>query len=150
MVNKINIKLILELKASGLSQNAIASTRHISKKSISAVVNIAKEKRFSYEDIRDMNDDVLYRMFFPEKHTADQLYQFPEYDYVHQELKKVGVTLNCFTKNTETVVGKKEPLLSDTQSSEMITAIMFQRRISLINWCISPDNAAKWTGAARL
>lgn len=98
MANKINIKLILELKASGLSQNAIASTRHISKKSISAVVNIAKEKGLSYEDIRDMNDDVLYRMFFPEKLTADQIYQLPDYDYVHQELKKVGVTLKLLHK----------------------------------------------------
>lgn len=29
MANKINAKLILELKASGLSRNQIAATRHI-------------------------------------------------------------------------------------------------------------------------
>jgi len=71
--NKINIKFILDLEASELSQNAIVPTRHISKKSISAVVNIAKEKGFSYEDIRDMNDDVSLSHIFPEKLTADQI-----------------------------------------------------------------------------
>lgn len=93
MANRINVKLILELKAGGLSQNTIASTRHISKKSVSAVVNIAKEKGLSYEDIKDTNDDALYTLFFPGKLTTDQIYQLPDYDHVHQELKKVGVTL---------------------------------------------------------
>ena len=93
MANRINVKLILELKESGLSQNQIAKTRHISKSSISAVVNIAKEKKITFVDVRQMNDDVLYQLFFPEKLTTDQIYQLPDYDYVHQELKKVGVTL---------------------------------------------------------
>lgn len=44
MANKINAKLILELKASGLSRNQIAATRHMSKHSVSDVINIAKEK----------------------------------------------------------------------------------------------------------
>jgi len=93
MANRINVKLILALKASGLSQNMIASTRHFSKSSVSTVVNIAKEKGISYDDIRDMTDDVLYHMFFPEKTTTEQIYQLPDYEWVHQELKKVGVTL---------------------------------------------------------
>lgn len=45
MANKINTKLILELKASGLSRNQIAATRHMSKHSVSDVINIAKEKK---------------------------------------------------------------------------------------------------------
>ena len=44
MANKINAKLILELKASGLSRNQIAATRHMSKYSVSDVINIAEEK----------------------------------------------------------------------------------------------------------
>ena len=37
MSNKISVKLILELKAQGLSQNEIARTRHMSKSSVSDV-----------------------------------------------------------------------------------------------------------------
>lgn len=34
MASKINVKLILELNASGLSRNQIAATRHMSKHSV--------------------------------------------------------------------------------------------------------------------
>lgn len=93
MANKINVKLILELNASGLSQNAIATTRHMSKNSVSTVIKIARDKNLAYGDIKDLNDDELYRLFFPDKLLTEQMYQPPDYDYVHAELRKVGVTL---------------------------------------------------------
>lgn len=49
MANKINAKLILELKASGLSRNQIAATGHMSKHFVSDVINIAKDKDIIYE-----------------------------------------------------------------------------------------------------
>ena len=52
MANKINAKLILELKASGLSRNQIAATRHMSKHSVSDVINIAKEKEITFEKVK--------------------------------------------------------------------------------------------------
>jgi transposase len=98
MVKRINVKLILELKASGLSQNTIVATRHISKNSVSTVVGIAKEKGLSYDDIKEMNDDDLYKLFFPDKVSTEQIYQLPDYEYIHEELKKVGVTLKLLHK----------------------------------------------------
>ena len=67
MASRIKIRLILELNASGMSQNDIARTRHMSRSSISTVMRIAKEKNITYESIKDINDDELYKMFFPEK-----------------------------------------------------------------------------------
>ena len=93
MANRINVKLILELNARGLSQNMIAATRHFSKTSVSTVINIAKDKHLNYHDVKEMNDDELYRLFFPDKLLTEQMYQLPDYDYVHQELRMVGVTL---------------------------------------------------------
>ena len=93
MANRINVKLILELKSGGMSQNEIARSRHMSRSSFSSVVNIAKEKNINYEDIKDMNDDVIYRMFYPEKMLTEDIYELPDYEYVHKELKRVGVTL---------------------------------------------------------
>ena len=93
MANRINVKLILELKSGGMSQNEIARSRHMSRSSISSVVNIAKEKNITYDDIKDMNDDVIYRMFYPEKMLTEDIYELPDYEYVHKELKRVGVTL---------------------------------------------------------
>lgn len=93
MANKINAKLILELKASGLSRNQIATTRHMSKHSVSDVINIAREKEITYEKVKHLSEDEIYRMIFPDKFAIESLYEQPDYEYVHQELKRIGVTL---------------------------------------------------------
>ena len=59
MANKINAKLILELSASGLSRNQIAATRHMSKHSVSDVINIAKEKEITYEKVKELSPDSM-------------------------------------------------------------------------------------------
>lgn len=73
MAKKINVKLILELKASGLSRNQIAATRHMSKHSVSDVINIAREKSITYEDVKHLSDDEVYRMIFPDKFAIETL-----------------------------------------------------------------------------
>ena len=52
MANKINVKLILELRDAGMSRNTIASTRHISRNSVSDVIHIADEKGIRFKDVR--------------------------------------------------------------------------------------------------
>lgn len=93
MANKIQVKLILELRNAGLSRNAIAATRHFSKNSVSDVIHIADEKGITYTDVKDMSDDAVYRMFYPDKYAVEDLYEDPNYEKVHRELSKVGVTL---------------------------------------------------------
>lgn len=107
MANKINVKLIMELKAAGLSQNTIAKTRHISKASVSDVVHIAYEKRISYEDIRDKSDDEIYRLFYPDKFAVETMFRQPDYPYVHNELKKVGVTLKLLWQEYKDTCNKE-------------------------------------------
>ncbi|HKM34004.1 MAG TPA: IS21 family transposase [Lachnospiraceae bacterium] len=93
MANKINVKLILELRAAGLSRNVIAATRHIAKHSVSDVMHISDEKGITYKDVRSLPEETVYRMFYPDKFSVEQLYEQTDYEYVHQELKRVGVTL---------------------------------------------------------
>lgn len=93
MANKINAKLVLELKASGLSRNQIAATRHMSKHSVSDVINIAKEKGITYAQVKELPEEEVYRLIFPDKYAIETLYEQPDYEYVHQELKRIGVTL---------------------------------------------------------
>lgn len=96
MANRINVKLILELKSGGMSQAEIARTRHMSRTSISAVVRIAREKSISFEDIKDLNDDVIYRMFFPEKMITEDMYELPDYEYVHKDETVVSIIFRKF------------------------------------------------------
>lgn len=93
MARKINVKLIMELRDAGLSRSTIASTRHISRHSVSDVFNIADEKGIRYSDIRNLEEQEVYRLFYPEKFANETMYGDPDYEHVHQELKKVGVTL---------------------------------------------------------
>ena len=110
MAKKIQVKLILELRKSNLSQNEIARTRKISKHSIGAVCKISKERNITYDDIKDLSENEVYQMFFPTKHISETIYQNPDYERVHSELNKTGVNLkllwneyrdSCMT--TETV-----------------------------------------------
>ncbi|MDD6956696.1 MAG: IS21 family transposase [Solobacterium sp.] len=93
MARKINVKLILELHDAGMSRNAIASTRHISRHSVSEVIHLAEDNGISYKDVQDMEDNDVYRLIYPDKYQVETLYDKPDYDYVHQELKRTGVTL---------------------------------------------------------
>lgn len=93
MARKINVKLILELRKAGLSRNMIAATRHMSKNSVGNVIHIADERGITYNDVSALDEEAVYRMFYPDKHATENLYCQPDYEYVYKELKRVGVTL---------------------------------------------------------
>lgn len=93
MANKIKVKLILELRAGHMSRNAIARSRHMSVNSVGDVMHIADRLGIVFEDIRDKDEAEVYNMFYPDKHVAENMYRRPDYEYIHNELKRVGVTL---------------------------------------------------------
>lgn len=99
MASKIKVKLILELRDAHMSRNSIASTRNMSRSSVSDVFHIADELQICYNDIRHLSEDEVYRMFYPDKYAdLKELYKLPDYDKVHRELKRVGVTLKLLWK----------------------------------------------------
>lgn len=93
MANKIQVKLILELRSKHMSRNNIAQIRGMSRNSVSEVFRIADQMGITFEDVKDKNPESIYSMFFPDKHSIESLYAMPDYDHVHSELKRVRVTL---------------------------------------------------------
>lgn len=93
MARKINVKLILELRAQGVSMNEISQTRRIFKHSVSRTCKAAHEKGVSFIDIQDMAESTLYHLLFPEKHAYKNAFATIDMEYVHKELGKIGVTL---------------------------------------------------------
>ena len=89
MAKKIDVKLLLELRQANMSQRAIASTRHISTKSVAAVWRRADELGISLADVTDKTSDEVYTLFFPERFRKETMYASVDYEYVHNELKKV-------------------------------------------------------------
>lgn len=57
------------------------------------VIHIADKRGITYDDVSALDEDAVYRMFCPDKHAVEILYRQPDYEYVHKELKRVGVTL---------------------------------------------------------
>lgn len=114
MARKIKVKLIMELREAGMSRKLISSSRSISRHSVSDVFRIADEKGIRYDDVSALTDDEAYRLFYPDRHANETMYGDPDYAHVHEELKKVGVTLRLLheeymdrcQKNGEIPMGK--------------------------------------------
>lgn len=71
----------------------IASTQRVGRSSVSEVFQRADQLKISYADIVSLSDQEVYRKFFPERYQSEVLYSLPDYELVHEELQKVGVTL---------------------------------------------------------
>ena len=128
MANKINVKLILELLQTPMSQREIIETRHISSKSITAVCRRAAELGISYADLVDKSDDEVYLLFFPDKFQKETMYASVNYEYVHSELKKTGVTLKLLWQEYKD--GVKDGIPLATRNSAMTMPSMLIRTIS--------------------
>ena len=98
MARKIQVKLIMQLRAAGLSQSEIARTHHMSKSSVNEVFLIAKERRISYEDLKDKPAGECYQLFYPDRNREEQVFEQPDYAYVQRELARTGVTLKLLWK----------------------------------------------------
>lgn len=93
MVRKIRAKLVLELRAQGLSARAIAAGQGISRNSIASVLEAADRLSIRWEDVADLPEHEVYELVFPGRAEHRSVYAQPDWDTVHKELARVGVTL---------------------------------------------------------
>ena len=77
MARKIRTKLIMELREQGLSRRKIAKTRHMSMESVCEVFDIAAERSISWGAVEGMSDDEVYRLFYPDKHVHENIFEEP-------------------------------------------------------------------------
>lgn len=80
MARRIKVKLIMELRDRGISQNEISRTRHMSPRSVGDVFRIARESNITYADIAKLNDDEAYVLFFPEQTAPQSVFAVPDYE----------------------------------------------------------------------
>lgn len=88
-----NYREILRLKKLGLNNSQIAQSVGCSRTTVIQVLNAAEERGIIYPLPEDLSDRKLSEILFPSSRTKPQ-YKMPDYDYVHKELRKSGVTLN--------------------------------------------------------
>ena len=82
---------ILEKLALGLSQRQITKSVKTSSHKVIAVRRFCNERNLTFEDALKLNDDEL--MIKKRKEVIVNSAKRPDYEYIHSELKKKGVTL---------------------------------------------------------
>ena len=93
MARRIPVREMLRLRASGLSATAIARAQPVSKTSVVDTFHAADEKGVAWEDVEGMSDAEAYALLFPGRAHDGPVYADPDWDRVHRELARVGVTL---------------------------------------------------------
>ena len=88
-----NYREILRLSALGFSQQDIAASCNVSKKTVNRVLNKAKELEISWPLDNDQTNAALACTLFPveSKPKTQKNKRMPNFDYIHKELKRHGV-----------------------------------------------------------
>ena len=88
-----NYREILRLDSLGLNKTQIAEACGCSRTTVIQALNQAEVKCIRYPLPEAMSDKELSQLLYPAK-AAKPEYKMPDYDYVHKEMLKSGVTLN--------------------------------------------------------
>ncbi len=92
VVRKIRAKLVLRLRAEGFSGRQIAG-QGMSRTSVAAVLDAADREGVDYVDVADLDEAAVYSRLFPGRGEHESVHAQLDWDRVHRELAKVGVTL---------------------------------------------------------
>ena len=92
MVRKINAKLVLRLRAEGFSFAQIEA-QGVSRHSVIKVERAAAREDLTWATASGMSEREVYERLFPGVGVRESGYLQPDWDQVHRELGKVGVTL---------------------------------------------------------
>lgn len=87
MPKKVSVKPILELRAAGISMRKIETLMHVSRHTISAIYKAADTHSISWDNIKDFDEDKVYKMLFPPA-PKTSIFEEVDYVYIHSELKK--------------------------------------------------------------
>ena len=88
-----NYREILRLHSLGLNKTEIAASLSCSRNTVAGTLRRADECGLKYPLPESMSDKQLSEILFPPA-ASKPVYKMPDYEYVHKELQKDGVTLN--------------------------------------------------------
>ena len=89
----VNYREILRLHSQDYSQRQIANSVGSSRNTVSDVLLTAQKLQLTVGDCEIMSDEALLAVFHPEKLAGKSDRKEPDYEYIHGELAKEGVTL---------------------------------------------------------
>ena len=88
-----NHKEILRLKSLGLTHAQIAQSCECGRNTVTRTLQQAQSAGLSWSQARNMTEEEIFAKLYP-KAPCSSAYQMPDYEYIHQEMQKSGVTLS--------------------------------------------------------
>ena len=118
MVRKIKAKLVLRLRAEGLTGRQIAA-QGMSRTSVAAVIDAADREGIGWDDVTELDEADVYARLFPGRGEHESVHAQPDWDKVHRELAKVGVTL----KLAVPVTGRSDIFLATKMAIDLAPTV---------------------------
>jgi len=87
-----NYKEILRLSNLGINNSQIAASCRCSRTTVITVLQKATEQRLDWETAVELTNKEVYKRLFPSE-GFKSTYKMPDYEYIHREMAKSGVTL---------------------------------------------------------
>jgi len=88
-----NYREILRLKSLGYSQRSIASGAKASRNTVSEVLKKAEQLNITWPLEDDVTNEMLDELFWGKRNSSPAPYAVIDFNYIHKELSKKGVTL---------------------------------------------------------
>lgn len=131
MARRMPARGMLRLRASGLSATVIARTRPVSKTSVIDTFHAADERGVAREGVEGMPDAEAYAPLFPERAHEGPVCRGPDWDRVHRELARVGVTLRRPHEEFRDGAGSKgEPFVSYDRLRERYRELTVRKQVA--------------------
>lgn len=107
MAKRINAKLVMELLGKGMSAREIYKTRRISRQSTKKVLEAIAATGLTWDEASKMDEAAVYDLLFPQQAQEKAAVLDADYDYVHSELQRVGVTQKLLWEEYRDEAGAK-------------------------------------------
>jgi transposase len=88
----VNYREIIKLKSQNFSNAAIAVNVGSSRNTVAAVIVLAEKHELSWPLPEDLSNHKIERIFYPNRGNNEG-HKLPDFEYIHKELAKPGVTL---------------------------------------------------------
>ena len=88
-----NYREILRLKSLGFNNRQIADSSGATRQTVIAVLQRAAVCELSYQSAEVLSDRELAKVLFQQGAGGKPAFMMPDYDWVHNELARPGVTL---------------------------------------------------------
>ena len=88
-----NYREILRLKSLGYTQRSIASGAKVSRNTVSEVLKKVEQLNITWPLEDDVTNEMLDELFYGKRSSNPSPYAVIDFDYIHRELSKKGVTL---------------------------------------------------------